>query len=179
MPKGVYVRRKKPLLDRLLRKVHRQPNGCWIWTGTVCGSGYGSIGLGSSDQGKGMTHRVSWEEHRGPIPEGLIVCHRCDVKRCVNPDHLFLGTYQDNYDDAKRKGRMRPWPTAARLANRPRGERHGHAKLTATQVKEIRTRFDKGGCTKAGLATEYGVSRALIRLIVTGRVWKCLTEDAA
>ena len=76
--------------------------GCWIWMGATS-NGYGV----ASDNGKTQpAHRYSWELHNGPIPEGMQVCHKCDVKPCVNPDHLFIGTQKDNMHDAMRKGRV-------------------------------------------------------------------------
>lgn len=85
--------------------------GCWIWQPKTHGDGgYGAFrfskgpGLG---MGSGYAHRLAWELTYGPIPEGLDVCHRCDVPPCCWPEHLFLGTPQDNYDDMRAKGRAR------------------------------------------------------------------------
>lgn len=174
MPKGKYVRKTRPLKDRLLARVNRDTSGCWLWTGTANNSGYGTVGLGRAAAGKGMAHRVSWEVHFGPIPPGMIVCHRCDVRLCVNPDHLFLGTYRDNSLDAAEKGRVprgRAWATEVRLRNRPRGERHGSAKLTEKDVAEIRSLAAAGGFTQQALADRYGVCRGTIGNIINGRNW--------
>jgi hypothetical protein len=75
--------------------------GCWLWVGTTT-RGYGRIRAFGSTQ---RAHRVSWLIHRGPIPSGIGVCHRCDTPSCVNPDHLFLGDQRDNLRDMVRKGR--------------------------------------------------------------------------
>jgi hypothetical protein len=76
--------------------------GCWLWTGSVDKSGYGTTKL----DGKWRTmHRLSWEYHNGQIPKGLQVLHKCDVPSCINPEHLFLGTQKDNVHDGIRKGR--------------------------------------------------------------------------
>lgn len=77
--------------------------GCWIWIGRCKASGYGRIGIGRNRQF--MAHRVSWELHRGPIPAGKYVCHKCDTPACVNPDHLFLGSAEDNAKDRESKAR--------------------------------------------------------------------------
>jgi len=80
--------------------------GCWLWTKTTYGRGYGCMFLTKTGGPRNMkAHRFSWELHNGPIPDGLHVLHKCDVRTCVNPDHLFLGTNQDNIDDRVKKGR--------------------------------------------------------------------------
>lgn len=111
-PRSVY--------QRLWAKVDRlHPNGCWVWTGTVNGGGYGTIGVGSRSDGtkkKVLAHRVAFEWFKGEIPEGHDVCHTCDNPRCVNPDHLFIGTRAENMQDCSRKGRARK-PTATHCKN--------------------------------------------------------------
>lgn len=90
-----------------MSKVQKCDNGCWIWTASVHrkNGGYGQIQLGRRGEGVAKAHRVSYELHCGPIPDELMVLHRCDNRRCVNPEHLFLGTAQDNTDDMIQKKR--------------------------------------------------------------------------
>lgn len=96
-----------PLRDRLEKWVHHEPNtGCWLWAGP-CGGGrsrYRILRLAGTDTNI-TTHRLAWQLFRGPIPDGMHVCHRCDTPECVNPDHLFLGTSFDNMRDKVAKGR--------------------------------------------------------------------------
>lgn len=89
----------------------RKTESCWVWKGATCGpSGYGRIARGRRGEfhkkNSALVHRLSWELHNGPIPEGLLVLHRCDNPPCIRPDHLFLGTAKDNSDDKCAKGRQ-------------------------------------------------------------------------
>jgi len=91
-------------------------------------------------QGRQMgAHRRAWEQVHGPVPDGLYVCHKCDNPRCINVEHLFLGTPQANVDDMVAKGRRRAAPP---------GEAHHHARLTASQVADMRARYAAGGVTQ-------------------------------
>lgn len=95
------------LADRFWLKVQKG-SGCWLWTGGKHGRGYGGLHCGGKVFRKYLqAHRVSWELHHGPIPDGLWVLHKCDNPICVNPDHLFLGTRQDNMGDCAAKGRIK------------------------------------------------------------------------
>jgi len=108
---------------------------CWLWTGSWKGKGYGSCYIGGRHR---RAHRVAYELANGPIPAGLQVCHRCDVRLCVRPDHLFLGTASDNQLDAARKGRnpMQLYPERhRRLGYRATHCVHGHP-LTPENVYE-------------------------------------------
>jgi hypothetical protein len=180
MPKGKYERTYRPIHDRLMAKVSAQPDGCWLWTGTKNSAGYGTIGLGRKADGKDFVHRVAFRIFKGDIPSGMCVCHRCDVRLCVNPHHLFLGTYLDNSVDAATKGRIPTgptWPTDARTANRVRGQSHGQAKLNENQVLRILSMFFVRRKSKAWIARQFGVCPATVRNIVSGRNWSHLTRE--
>lgn len=98
-----------PLQTRVARYVSPEPNsGCWLWEGTLTNTGYGHINRGGAGAGNVLVHRFMWEQANGPVPDGLWVLHRCDVRVCCNPDHLFLGTPLDNMRDMHVKGRFVP-----------------------------------------------------------------------
>lgn len=134
--------------------------GCWIWQLGRDASGYGTINR--LDCQEKRAHRYFYEKRFGPIPAGMLVCHRCDNPPCVNPDHLFLGTYKDNAHDSMNKGR---WPN---------GSQRSQAKLTESQVLEIRLIYGSGGTTQLDLARKFGVSRSLVRNIVLNKAWRQL-----
>lgn len=123
------MRSRKPraITKEILEKFYTpEPNsGCWLWVGAVS-AGYGTIWDGVRNE---KAHRISYCLHKGPIPDGLYVCHKCDNRACINPDHLFLGSAADNNRDCMAKKRFR--------APHTRGSRHGHSKLTETDVEFI------------------------------------------
>lgn len=138
---------------------------CWEWIGRrVQGKyGYFDVFVSTNTSTQVYAHRISWEiANRQPVPDKLYVLHKCDNPTCVNPAHLFLGTYQDNSDDMVRKGR----------AVHVRGENHGCAKLTQAQVTEIRQRFSSSDISKKQLGKEYDVNETTISRIIKGKSWK-------
>lgn len=151
--------RKRALVaDRFWSKV-RKTEGCWEWTARTA-YGYGVFCLPGGLHGTNVrAHRLSWEMHNGPIPGCLLVLHKCDNRKCVRPDHLFLGTQQDNVDDMYAKGRNGDW----------NGERHGQAILTLDQVRHIRS-SNKRACE---LAADFHVTESTIYNVKAGRSWRC------
>lgn len=149
-----------PLVTRLLARVDIDNcSGCWNWTGTGSADGYGQLAIGGRTQ---RAHRLSYSFHFGPIPKGMHVCHRCDNRRCLNPDHLFLGTNADNMADKVSKGRQSC--TGGR-----KGASHTLAKLTDGDIVAIRAAT---GISQRKLAKQYGVSQVNICFIRSGRAWK-------
>lgn len=147
----------RPPLERFWEKVDKRgPDDCWEWQGNVLRGGYGKIEVDKKTQ---TTHRFSYGLHHGPIPNGMCVCHSCDNPPCVNPDHLFLGTHQDNMTDKMKKGRHRA----------ARGEDVASAKLTAREVSVIRA--TRGILPGYIVAETFGVSGGTISSIHSGRRW--------
>jgi len=149
--------------DQYLIKRRSKPesNGCWLWIGDVTNRwGYGRFGPGRKVR---LAHRVSYIAFNGQIPTGLRVLHTCDVPRCVNPAHLFLGTDTDNMRDMASKGRIRG--NAGK-----RGEANVLARLNWNAAREIRASFPNKSITE--LAVQFGVSRRAVRFVVDGDTWK-------
>lgn len=151
----------KTITERFMSKVEKKESGCWMWTGSGLIKGYGHMHCLL----KHVTcHRLSWMINIGKIPDGLCVLHKCDNRRCVNPDHLFLGTNKDNQDDCRKKGRH-AWL---------RGERLPLTKLTAAQAFEAKQRLKSESFRS--IARDMGVHFDTIRAIKRGQSWAWLTS---
>jgi hypothetical protein len=144
----------RPLKDRFDEKWIPEPfSGCWLWTAAWNPQGYGQFTMPKRPQ---LAHRMAWTFYKGEIPTGVHVLHKCDTPACVNPDHLFLGSHQDNMTDAYRKGRVAI------------GQKVGGCKLTAEQV--IAIRGDERRYGKIGEA--YGISVPHVSEIKRRLSWK-------
>ena len=143
----------RPLADRLeARLEYGAPSGCWLWSGSTDQKGYGTIGAEGS-RTTHRTHRAAWMLWRGPIPDGVLILHKCDTPPYCNPAHLFLGDHLANAIDRESKGR----------GGHPKrvGENHGRAKLTNETAREARARRANGE-TLIAIADSLGVSFATI-----------------
>jgi hypothetical protein len=137
------------------------PDECWEWTGGLDRTGYGQTHCDYPIRSV-KAHRVSYFLEHGPIPDHLCVCHRCDNRKCVNPAHLFLGTPAENSADMVVKNR----------SFKPKGEKHGASKLTALQVREIRSIYASGGISQRLLGLKYGIGQQSVYGIVNRQRWK-------
>ncbi len=145
---GIQPRRSASVREKLDWYSMPEPNsGCQLWLGGGRGDGYGALRTDRQDR----AHRVAWREYRGPIPDGMYVLHKCDVRCCINPDHLWLGTHNDNMADMARKGRCPSY----------RGEKHPRAKLTDVQRGEIA----RDTRSQRVIANLYGVAPSLVSVI--------------
>ena len=152
---GTDLTKTRQVAQRFWAKVQKS-DGCWLWTGYVDVLGYGIFRF---QGGPKKAHRVAWILSNGPIPAGKHCLHGCDVRRCVNVHHLFLGSHQENMADRDAKGRQ--WDR--------RGEKHPSAKLTQSDVIAIRA---SKGVPLRVLAEQHGVSLACVDAIRCRHTWK-------
>lgn len=146
------------MADLFWAKVRKTEN-CWIWEG-----GYetdGDYGYFDINGKRARAHRVAYELTYGAIADGLFACHRCDNPSCVRPDHLFLGTNQENMDDCAAKGRLAHIAGTQIL--------HGGKKLTDEQVAEIVQIAKEGSMSQEQMSLKYGVSRSFISMLASGK----------
>lgn len=149
-------------VERFEKFIERIPfSGCWLWTGKINDSGYG-VWRQTPTQNYQRAHRLFYKLLIGAIPDGVFVCHRCDVPCCVNPAHLFLGSQKDNMADAAAKGRT------------AKGMMHGQSKLNSEDVLKIRSSFE----TQEELALRFGVTRTTIGRIRNRKLWRDLSYPA-
>lgn len=138
------------LRHRLMDRAMPEPNsGCWLWTAYVDRDGYGHLKVNNRDT---LAHRAAYTAFVGPIPEDMLVCHKCDVPSCLNPDHLFVGSYTDNARDMGRKGRS------------------GAGRLRPVDILVIRA----SGLSAAELAAAFGVHASSINQIRRRHTWRTL-----
>lgn len=182
----------KSVADRFWSKVDKSggQDACWIWTGAVSRTGYGNAWDGTLRKQFG-SHRLAWVLANGKVPDGLCVCHKCDVRACCNPSHMFLGSQLDNVVDRERKGRgaSRNVLSDAGKRNfslngpqgvckhdwmRPRGDRVHTSKLSERDVIAIRKHRDEGESLRF-ISNAYGVSMSSVSRIALRQSWRHVT----
>lgn len=155
----IYTEEQK---NRFWSKVQKgDKKECWPWMGAKKPKGYGNVRINKAYLN---AHRVAWEMTHFDIPEGYIVCHACDNPSCCNPDHLMLGTIAANSADMIAKGR------ANTFKNRPRGERHGRAKITQAIADKIRSEY-LGGSFQKDIGKKYGIAQTSVSMIIRNERW--------
>jgi len=136
---------------------------CWEFNGPKNGGGYGRVTLNGA---RAIASRVAYELWVGPIPESLLIRHKCDNPPCINPEHLETGTIKSNSEDMVERGRS------------TYGEHHPGSFLTENDVVDIRSEYAKGVCTENMLAEVFGVVRQTVNSVVNYRTWSYLREQA-
>ena len=151
------MRRIYSTIDELLSKSQPIPfSGCFIWDLSVDKTGYAR----TTNNGKTVVgHRLAYKLAYGDIPEGIFVCHRCDIPSCINPQHLFLGAHSENMKDMVTKKRS------------AKHERHSQSKLNSEKVKSIRN----SNKNVSQISREFGVHRSTIRDVLDEITWKGIT----
>jgi len=146
----------KPAMERFLSHVNKTDT-CWLWTGSLCKKGYGQFNSSGCRPCKVVkAHRWSYEQHKGPIPAGLMIRHACDVRECVNPEHLSYGTNDDNIRDRMERGRH--------------GNPLRNFRLNEDDVREIRI-LRGFGFTQRDLAARFSVGKTTISRVWRGETW--------
>lgn len=138
--------------------------GCWLWTASTAGKGYGQLRVPGTRRNV-YAHRFSYELFKGPVPRGMHLLHSCDNPRCVNPDHLSIGTCKDNLQDMKSKDRS------------TFGERNKRATLTTEQVEAIKILLSSSAMSQAAIARQFGVHQMEISRIKRGERWARVRPD--
>lgn len=134
-------------MDRFLSKISKSDTGCWLWKAALKANGYGTFRM---QDGMRYAHRVSYEMFKGPVPDRMYVCHSCDVRNCVNPDHLWLGTAAENQQDMAAKGRT---------------------KSPAKRLSDETVSLIRASCMNAThkeVASQFGVTRSYVTRIANG-----------
>ena len=157
-----FDKRKLTPEQRFWQQVDKKQNNlCWNWIGYYNKNGYGKIKI---NRKMISTHRFCWKIHFGEISKDLCVLHTCDNPRCVNPNHLFLGTQQDNIKDMILKNRQ----------YHPKGENNCKAKLTSYQVKQIRLFCNQKKLTQTQIGKMFNVNNPTISKIKNNKTWKII-----
>ena len=160
----------KTSYNRWVEKVNKEAlNGCWEWQGAKTRGGYGHFRLRIGEAWKMYkAHRFSYEYHWNNghrLSTQLLVCHKCDNPKCVNPDHLFVGTAGDNQKDKLNKGRHK-W-----------GRTQGHNLLSFEIAEQIRKKYDETGLSMAKLGIMFNTSASQVCRIINNKIWKAGTEN--
>lgn len=171
---------------RFMKYVIPEPNsGCWLWLGAIVrgkrGYDRGSFILHTNGRRSSLAHKAAYLMFRGTVPDGKLVCHKCDVSLCVNPDHLYVGTHATNAQDMvdRRRGFFQREPEKCEQAllsgrqfnighTRVTGEKNPKAKLTEDDIRHIRLSTMKG----VDIAEKYGVHKDTISGIRTKKFWR-------
>jgi hypothetical protein len=155
--------------ERFMFYVEPEPmSGCHLWSGSTVKDGHGMFNV-RRDDGTFLTvfaHRYAYEREHGTIPDGKVVCHKCNVPCCVNPHHLYAGTQKQNVEDAVRAG--------THILSRDganRGERNGRSILTQEIVLQMRKEYAAGGISMKSIGAKYGIKQAAARSAIIGETW--------
>jgi len=169
--KNTHKQRRKPIEEKLWPHLKITDSGCWEWQRAKDWDGYGALGWQRVGKLEQKAHRIAWILTFGEIPDGMLVCHKCDNPPCCNPMHLFCGTNKDNTQDCIQKGRFKAGSDSN--GNKARGERASKSKLTESDVHYIREHcvLRSRQCGATVMGRKFGVSKAAILAIIHRKSW--------
>jgi hypothetical protein len=159
--------KQKSMHERIWSRIDKKgPYDCWVWISGIGKNGYGYIKtrIGPRKEGKNKyesAHRLVYTEVNGPIPEGMLICHKCNNRKCCNPSHLYAGTNQDNMNDKVRSGHS------------TFGSKNPKARLKESDIVQIRQLRSEGKTLKS-IAEQFNVHLATIGYICQGKRWTCV-----
>lgn len=157
-------------IDKFQQRIIKT-DGCWTWKGAKNLKGYGHLWVKGKNIG---AHRISYMLYKGDIPNGMVICHRCDNPTCVNPDHLFLGTQKDNISDRDQKGHTAKGDRSGKKTKPERiarGENNGSTKLTTHDVLTIRDLWDRRKFSQRAIGRMYDIHHDTVWRIVNRKNW--------
>lgn len=154
-------KRRLQTVEERINKYINKTDTCWLWTQDVYNYGYGKLSIGKGKQVR--AHRYMYEKYKGTIPNNMNVLHTCDNPRCCNPEHLFLGSQEDNVKDMMDKSRG-GYKTF-------HGDNHPMRKIDMAKAEEIRALWAKGGLYQREIGERFGVSQAVVSKIIKGELW--------
>ena len=159
---------RTPIIERFWKRVVKHESGCWLYGGENFGNKYAQIAVGGREGGHKLAHRFSYELHVGEIPRGKFICHKCDVRNCVNPGHLYAGDHEDNNQDRKVRNRSKRGrgPSVMPLARE--GSRAFNRALTLKARDLLKKQYESGKWTQVQLSKAWRVSQGTVSAIVRG-----------
>lgn len=158
--------KRRPMLERFWEKVVKDKDGCWLYCGRMAKPKYRFIAIGGGGSKMVLAHRYSYQIHHGEIGEGLYICHKCDVRNCVNPDHLYAGTHEQNTQDNKDRNNYGAGVKRV-IKQRPIRSvyKHGRALSKDHQV-QLRDEYATGKYTQTQLAYRFNITQSTVSAIV-------------
>jgi transposase len=160
--------KKTPLSTRFWDRVVKTET-CWLFGGKTYGNKYGQLAIDGRLSGSIRAHKYSYQIHKGDVPRGKLIRHTCDVRNCVNPEHLILGDHEDNTQDRVDRGRSRTGARKVAVRIKARSENANGRALNVVHRKQLVEEYEAGKFTQVQLAARYRVSQATVSATIRGK----------